>query len=142
MQNRSWFHFIKNLIYISNNDLSFDLFQEENNEENSLIDQTFENLNYCKSFYENVFDDIAYFFHRKLKETPYTFIEKMEDLAHKLFYYEKIKEQENSANVLQKFNQFFFQTGTFPGTNDLAIVPSGVLPSFVKTKDIISPFDL
>ena len=54
----------------------------------------------------------------------------------------KIKEQENSANVLQKFNQFFFKTGTFPGTNDLAIVPSGVLPSFVKTNDIISPFDL
>ena len=143
MQNRSWFHFIKNLIYISNNDLSFDLFQEENNEENSLIDQTFENLNYCKSFYENVFDDIAYFFHRKLKETPYTFIEKMEeDLAHKLFYYEKIKEQENSADVLQKFNQFFFKTGRFPDTNDLAIVPFGVIPSFVKTKDIISPFDL
>ena len=143
LQNRSWFHFIKNLIYISNNDLSFDLFQEENTEENSLIDKTFENLNYCKSFYENVFDDIAYFFHRKLKETPNTFIEKMEeDLARELFYYEKIKEQENSADVLQKFNQFFFKTGRFPDTNDLAIVPFGVMPSFVKTKDIISPFDL
>ena len=119
------------------------MFQEENNEENSLIDQTFENLNYCKSFYENVFDDIAYFFHRKLKETPNTFIEKMEeDLARELFYYEKIKEQENSADVLQKFSQFFFKTGRFPDTNDLAIVPFGVMPSFVKTKDIISPFDL
>ena len=48
----------------------------------------------------------------------------MEDLARKLFYYEKIKEQEKSADVLQKFNHFFFKTGTFPGTNDLAIVPS------------------
>lgn len=143
LQNRSWFHFIKNLIYISNNDLSFDLFQEENNEENSLIDQTFENLNYCKSFYENVFDDIAYFFHRKLKETPNTFIEKMEeDLAREIFYHKKIKEQENSTEVLQKFNQFFFKTGRFPGTNDLAVVPSGLIPSFVKTKDVISPFDL
>ena len=47
----------------------------------------------------------------------------MEDLARKLFYYEKIKKQEKSA-VLQKFNHFFFKTGTFPGTNDLAIVPS------------------
>ena len=65
-----------------------------------------------------------------------------EDLAHELSYYEKIKEQENSADVLEKFNQFFLKTGRFLGTNDLAIVPSGVIPSFVKTKDIISPFDL
>ena len=108
-----------------------------------MIDQTFENLNYCKNFYGNVFDDIAYFFHEKLKETPDTFIEKMEeDLAREIFYHKKIKEQENSAEVLQKFNQFFFKTRSFPGTNDLAIVPSGLIPSFVKTKDVISPFDL
>ena len=143
LQNRKWLHFIKNLIYISNEDLSLDLFQDEYNEENSLIDQTFENSNYCKNFYGNVFDDIAYFFHEKLKETPDTFIEKMEeDLAREIFYHKKIKEQENSTEVLQKFNQFFFKTGRFPGTNDLAIVPSGLIPSFVKTKDVISPFDL
>ena len=75
-----------------NNDLYVELCQDEYNEENSLVDQTFQNLNYCKQIYENVFDDLAYFFHRKLKETPNIFVEKMEeDLAGEIFYRKKIK---------------------------------------------------
>ena len=54
---------LKKLIYILNNDLDDELFQQdEHNEEKSLVDQTFQNLNYCKQIYENVFDDLAYFF--------------------------------------------------------------------------------
>ena len=65
-----------------------------------------------------------------------------EDLAREIFYRKKIKEQENSTEVFQKFNQFFFKTGRYPGNNNLAIIPSGVIPAFVKTKDVISPSDL
>ena len=36
----------------------------------------------------------------------------------------------------------FFKFGRFPSVNTLAIVPTGVVPSFVKTNDILSPFDL
>ena len=83
------------------------------------------------------------FSNRKLKETPDIFVEKMEeDLAREIFYRKKIKEQENSSEVFQKFNQFFFKTGRYPGNNNLAIIPSGVIPAFVKTKDVISPSDL
>ena len=47
---------------------------------------------------------MAYFFHRKLKETPDIFVEKMEeDLAGEIFYQKKIKEQENSTEVLINF---------------------------------------
>ena len=60
LQNRNWSYFIKKLIYILNNDLDDELFQQdEHNEEKSLVDQTFQNLNYCKEIYENVFDDLA-----------------------------------------------------------------------------------
>ena len=65
-----------------------------------------------------------------------------EDLAREIFYQKKIKEQENSTEVFKNFNQFFFKTGRFPGSNNLAIIPSGIIPAFVKTKDIISPSDL
>ena len=144
LQNRNWSYFIKKLIYFSNNDLDDELFQDgEYDEQKSLVDQTFENLNYCKQIYQNVFDDLAYFFHRKLKETPDIFVEKMkEDLAREIFYQKKIKEQENSTEVFKNFNQFFFKTGRFPGSDNLAIIPSGIIPAFVKTKDVISPSDL
>ena len=88
LQNRNWSYYIKKLIYISNNDLDDELFQQdEHNGEKSLVDQTFQNLNYCKQIHENVFNDLAYFFHRKLKETLDYFVEKMEeDLAREIFY--------------------------------------------------------
>ena len=144
LQNRNWSYFIKNIIYFSNNDLDDELFQDgEYAEQKSLVDQTFKNLNYCKQIYENVFDDIAYFFHRKLKETPHIFVEKMEeDLAREIFYQKKIKEQENSTEVFKNFNRFFYKTGRFPGSDNLAIIPSGIIPAFAKTKDVISPSDL
>ena len=144
MQNRNWSYFIKKLIYFSNNDLDNELFQDgEYDEPKSLVDQTFKNLNYCKQIYENVFDDITYFFHRKLKETPNIFVEKMEkDLAREIFYQKKIKEQENSTEVFKNFNNFFFKTERFPGSDNLAIIPSGIIPAFVETKDVISPSDL
>ena len=144
LQNRNWSYFIKKLIYFSNNHLDGELFQDgEYDKQKSLVDQTFKNLNYCKQIYENVFDDLAYFFHRKLKEIPDIFLEKMEeDLARELFYQKKIKEQENSTEVFKNFNQFFFKTGRFPGSDNLAIIPSGIIPAFVKTKDVISPSDL
>ena len=144
LQNRNWSYFIKKLIYILNNDLDDELFQQdEHNKEKSLVDQTFQNLNCCKQIYENVFDDLAYFFHRKLKETTDYFVEKMEeDLSREIFYQKKFKEQENSTEVFQKFNQFFFKTGRFPASNNLAIIPSGIIPVFIKTKDVVSPSDL
>ena len=110
LQNRNWSYFIKKLVYFSNNDLDDKLFQDgEYDKQKSLVDQTFKNLNYCKQISENVFDDIAYFFHRKLKETPNIFVEKMEeDLAREIFYQKKIKEQENSTEVFKNFYQFFF----------------------------------
>ena len=62
-----------------------------------------------------------------------------EDLAREIFYQKKIKEQENSTEVFKNFNQFFLKTGRFPGNDNLAIIPSGIIPAFVKTKDVISP---
>ena len=65
-----------------------------------------------------------------------------EDLAREICYQKKIKEQENSTEVFKNFNQFFFKTGRFPGSKNLTIIPSGIIPAFVKTKDVISPSDL
>ena len=32
--------------------------------------------------------------------------------------------------------------GRFPGSDNLAIIPSGIIPAFIKTKDVIPPSDL
>ena len=90
LQNNKRQYFIETLLYLSKEELNFVDFEEGAKEENEIIENTFENLSYCKTFYKNVFDDIAYFFHRKIKDTHDTFIEKIEDdLAREIYYHKK-----------------------------------------------------
>ena len=109
-----------------------------------IIEKTLDNLKYCRNFYEGVFDDVSYFFHKKIKELADEFVEKTEDdLSNGIYYTKKLKEVDSHIEVLKIFNRFFFKTGRFPGNhNDLMIVPAGVKPSFVKTRDEVSPFEI
>ena len=146
VQSRNWQYFIETLLHISNNELnedSFDLKDDEAFEDYLIIGKTAQNLKYCKNFYEEVFDDIAYFLHKQIKETPDEIVEKMEeDLANEKIYYKRIKEIESHAEFLMIFNNFYFKTGRFPGNYvDLMVVPPGVKPSFVKSYDQISPVE-
>ena len=49
------------------------------------------------------------------------------------------KVQQKSLNFLISF---FLKFGRFPSVDTSAAVPTGVFPSFVKTNDILSLFDL
>ena len=67
----------------------------------------------------------------------------MEDnISHEIYFHKPLKSIENPKELLKLFSQFFLEMGRFPGSGNLAIVLMGVMPSFVKTKEVISPFDL
>ena len=147
VQSHNWQYFTETLLHISNGEIDirdFDLQSEDESDKYLIIQKTLENLNYCKRFYVDVFDDIYYFFHKKIKEMPDELVEKIQvDLADKIYFTEKIKEIESHVDVLKIFNRFYFKTGRFPGNHiDLMIVPAGVKPSFVKTRDEISPSEI
>ena len=146
IQNHNWQYFIETLLYISNDELKIDrsdFKDDEAFEDYIIIEKTQQNLKYCKRFYEEVFDDISYFLHKKIKETPDEFIEKMqEDLANERIFFKKIKEIESSVEFMKILNKFYFKTGRFPGNNYDIIVPPGVNPSFVETHDQISPSEI
>ena len=108
-----------------------------------IIEKTFQNLDYLKVYYDNVFWDTAYFFLRSLQAQNDLFLEEIEDdLSREIFYNKKIKEITNHTEFLQKMSQFFYKTGRFPGSVEMAIIPRGVTPSFVKENQLINPFDL
>ena len=139
--------FIETLLHISNNEINIDDFNLQNDEvfdDYLIIQKTQQNLNYCKNFYEEVFNDISYFLHKKIKEMPDEFVEKIqEDLANEIYFTKKIKEIESHVEFLKVFNRFYFKTGRFPGNHfDLMVVPPGIKPSFVKTRDEISPSEI
>ena len=146
IQNYNWQYFIEKIIQISNNEELLereDFKDDEEFEDYLIIEKTQQNLKYCKEFYNGVYDDIAYFFQRKIHEIPIETIHEMrEDLSNYRIYFKDIKKVESSKELLTIFSDFYFKTGRFPGSHNLLNVPPGVNPPFIKKHDTLSPFEI
>ena len=146
VQNYNWQYFIEKIIGISNNEklLERDDFKDDEAFEDYLIiEKTQKNLNYCKEFYNGVYDDIAFFFQRKIHEIPDEHVQDMiEDLSNYRVYFKDIKKVESSQELLTIFSNFYFKTGRFPGVHNLLNVPPGVNPPFIQKHDRLSPFEI
>ena len=147
LQSNTWGYFVEQLLHFANGNISLDDFNLDDDREferYNVIEKTSDNVNYCKQFYREVFDDIGYFFQKMIKETPNEFLEPLNaDLANEIYFYKNLKDIESHAELLRVFNSFYFKTGRFPGNyTDLILVPTGKNPPFVKSFDQISPIDL
>ena len=147
LQSNTWGYFIEQLLHFANGNISLDDFNLDDDREferYNVIEKTSDNVNYCKQFYQEVFDDIGYFFQRMIRETPNEFLEPLKaDLANEIYFYKNLKDIESHSELLRVFNSFYFKTGRFPGNyTDLILVPTGKNPSFVKSFDQISPLEL
>ena len=147
LQSNTWGYFVEQLLHFANGNISLDDFNLDDDREferYNVIEKTSDNVNYCKQFYQEVFDDIGYFFQRMIRETPNEFLEPLKaDLANEIYFYKNLKDIESHSELLQVFNSFYFKTGRFPGNyTDLILVPTGKNPPFVKSFDQISPVEL
>ena len=147
LQSNTWGYFVEQLLHFANGNISLDDFNLDDDREferYNVIEKTSDNMNYCKQFYQEVFDDIGYFFQRMIRETPNEFLEPLKaDLANEIYFYKNLKDIESHSELLRVFNSFYFKTGRFPGNyTDLILVPTGKNPSFVKSFDQISPVEL
>ena len=147
LQSNTWGYFIEQLLHFANGNISLDDFNLDDDREferYNVIEKTSDNVNYCKLFYQEVFDDIGYFFQRMIRETPDEFLEPLKaDLANEIYFHKNLKEIESQSELLRVFNLFYFKTGRFPGNyTDLILVPTGKNPPFVKSFDQISPVEL
>ena len=141
LQNKYWQYFVVTLIELSNNNIKSIDFTDLGKK--YIIEKTFDNLQYCKDFHESVFYDTEIFFQKGLVDLHDIFIHKIEDdIRCELRYTKNVKEEQNQVELLKKIDQFFFKTGRFSSSSKLAIIPMGVAPAFVKTNDVILPFDL
>ena len=142
LQTNNWQYFVEQLLHIANGEINLDDFDLDNDQEfekYNIIEKTSDNINYCRQFYEEVFNDIAYFFQKMIKETPDEFLEPIKaDLANEIYFTQNLKEIESHVELLKIFNRFYFKSGRFPGNSDFVLVPAGVKPNFVKTFDQIS----
>ena len=112
VQNHNWLYFTETLLHISNNETNLDDYNLKNNEnfdEYLIIEKTLDNLKYCRNLCKGVFDDVSYFFYKKIQELSDDFVEKIEDdLANEICYTKKLKEVDSHIEVLKTFNRSFF----------------------------------
>ena len=77
------------------------------------------------------------------KEFLHILLKKMEeDLTFNHYSFIDLKNECNTEGVIHTFGRFFFAFGRFPAIKDLAVILTGEVPSFVKSRDIISPSEL
>ena len=147
LQSNDWQYFVEQLLHIADGNIRLDDFNldvDQEFEKYTIIEKTLDNLTYCRQFYEEVFNDVGYFFHKMIKETPTEFLEPIKaDLINEIFFTQNLKDIESHVELFKVFNKFYFKTGRFPGNyTDLILVPAGQNPPFVKTFDQISPSEL
>ena len=57
LQNKNWQYFVETLLFVASDQLS-----EFEESEKDILKKAFDNLNYCKDYYQSGFDDTAFFF--------------------------------------------------------------------------------
>ena len=116
---------------------------QNNFEEMKIINDTIDNLAICNDYYSNIYTKIGATFHQYLQKIPAFLIEKMEeDLTLNHCFFINLKNEYNTEEIMYTFNKLSFTLGSFPATNNLAIIPTGGVPSFVKSGEVMSPSEL
>ena len=126
-----WQYFVETLLFVASNQLSeFEESEKDILEKNILKRHSWNNLKYCKDYYQTRFHDTAYFFYRYIKKINNVFVEKMEDdISREIYFHKPLKSIENARKLLKLFSQFFFKTGRSLDSENLVIVLMGVMPS-------------
>ena len=139
LQNKNWAYLTKTLLEVLTNDIrSF-----SNPNELSILSQLSENLHICKEYHNSVYDNVAGCFQEYLIRSPDLFVGKMEyDININLFSDIDLKNEQDTAEIFKIFDTFFYKFHRFPAVENLDVFPWGSIPSFVKTDDILSPFEL
>ena len=108
-----------------------------------IIDDTIESLEKCKDYYADICINVSGCFQNYLSSASDVLIEKMQnDLKFNMFSDIDLKSEDNTKEIFETFDRFFFPFGRFPAMNELTVVPTGDVPSFVQSSDVISPFEL
>ena len=108
-----------------------------------IINDAVDNLPICMDYYSNIYTKIGATFHQYLQKIPAFLIEKMEEnltLNHYCFI--SLKNQYNTEEIMHTFNRLSITFGSFPTNNNLAIIPTGGVPSFVKSGKVMPPSEL
>ena len=98
---------------------------------------------FLKDYVNKIYNNIGHHFLEYLTTLPETLINEIEkDLRLNLHSFIDIQNEANPEEIFHASDQFFYRFGRFPGSNNLLVVPTGEIPYFVQSENIISPIEL
>ena len=79
-----------------------------------------------------------WFFQNYLRSVPNVLIKKMQDdLSLNIFSGIDLKNEHNIREIFETYNRFSFAFGRVYAINELTVVSTGDVPSFVQSRDVI-----
>ena len=143
LRSKDWSYFINRLLEVYSGDFFISSLNLNDAEEIKIINDTVENLKICKDYYADIYTNISSCFQNYFRSAPDVIVKKIQDdLRLNLYSNIDLKNEVNTREILETLNRLFFTFGKFPAINELIIVPTGDVSSFVKSIDVISPFEL
>ena len=98
---------------------------------------------FLKDYDNKIYNNIGQRFLEYLTKLPETLINEIEkDLKLNLYSFIDIQNEANPEEIFHASDQFFYRFGRFPGSNNLLVVPTGEIPYFVQSENIISLTEL
>ena len=95
------------------------------------------------SRYSDIYANVSGSFQNYLKNAFDVLTEKVEDdLGLNVYSFIDLKNEPNTKEIMHTFDRFFLAFGRFPAINELTVVPTGDVPSFVQSNEIILSTDL
>ena len=102
-------------------------------DEIKVFNNSINNLTICKELYANLYANVGSSFHDYLQHIPEQHLSKTEEnLRINIYSFVYVQNQYHTKEVMNTFDRFFDMFGRFPAEKELATIPTGNVPNFVK----------
>ena len=140
LQNRNWPYFINKIIQFSQGSGDIGDIGVSDRQEANIIYNTRENFKIVRELYNELFNPVGVSLHELFKFMGIGERNRIDtDLTAHNFLTRDPTEVYIQGRILETF---FYETGRFPGNSTIVSVPRARIPSFIESRDVLSPLAL
>ena len=143
LQERNWPYFIDRIIQFSQGFLDLNDVITTDPEEVNILNDTRSNFEITKNLYNELLTSVGINLHEYFMNLGIEEKNKIDkDLNNNGYYGWNPNDVNALSEILLTYKNFYYDYGRFPGRLELIHLPTPIMPSFVKSRDWISPRSL
>ena len=142
LQNKDWQNFIERILEVRQSNNGGEFTKLVNAKEVQIFENSVENLTICKNLYTEFYNQVSKNLVEVLHNLPANELEDIDKGLERSYFFIDFDSLTNLEEIMNGYSQFYHGLGCFPGRQDLTIIPTPDVPSFIKIDEIISPNQL